>query len=105
MIDINDIIYIQASGHYSERHLTDGAIQLHDKNLERLLLILPPTFQRVHKSYAVDLQQIKTLKKLGGSNYSLELNNRENIPLGRTRYAELKTNWEVDVPSPQSITS
>jgi len=94
MIDINQIAYIQASGHYSELHLINGATQLHDKNLERLLTILPATFERVHKSYAVPIDHIKKLLKLGGSSYSLELSTGETIPLGRTRYEGIKNKLE-----------
>lgn len=90
MIDINQVAYVQASGHYSELHLINGNIELHDKNLERLLTILPIKFERVHKSYAVPLSHIKKLLKHGGSSYSLELSTGETIPLGRTRYAVIK---------------
>jgi two-component system response regulator LytT len=95
MIDINQITYIQASGHYSELHLMNGDTELHDKNLERLLTILPIEFERVHKSYAVPLNHIKKLFKHGGSSYSLELSTGETIPLGRTRYASIKEKLET----------
>lgn len=94
MIDISQIAYIQASGHYSELHLINGETELHDKNLERLLTILPAQFERVHKSYAVRLNQIKKLLKHGGSRYSLELSTGETIPLGRTRYVSIKKKLE-----------
>lgn len=94
LIDIKQIAYVKASGHYSELHLINGDTVLHDKNLERLLTILPTQFERVHKSYAVSLDQIKKLLKLGGSSYSLELSTRETIPLGRTYYASIKNKLE-----------
>jgi DNA-binding LytR/AlgR family response regulator len=95
MIDLNQVAYVQASGHYSELHLINGDIELHDKNLERLLTILPIEFERVHKSYAVPLSHIRKLLKHGGSRYSLELSTGETIPLGRTRYAAIKNKLET----------
>lgn len=86
LIDIKHIRYIHAASHYSELVLLDGSVQLHDKNLERLLAILPNTFVRVHKSFIVPIDQIKTLHKHPGTKYELELHNEQLIPLGRTRY-------------------
>jgi len=85
-----DIRYIRATGHYSEIVLMDGSAQLHDKSLEKLLLTLPSRFERVHKSYALTLDQVKTLHKYPGSRYELELSNGVFIPLGRTHYAKIK---------------
>lgn len=98
MIDISQVAYIQASGHYSELHLLNGDTELHDKNLERLLTILPIAFERVHKSYAVPLNNIRKLLKHGGSSYSLELSTGETVPLGRTRYATIKNKLEDKAP-------
>jgi len=95
MIAIEQIAYIQASGHYSELHLINGSTELHDKNLERLLTILPANFQRVHKSYALPLSHIKTLLKHGGSRYSLEILTGKTIPLGRTYYIDIKDKLEI----------
>lgn len=90
LIDISQIRYIQASGHYCELVLLDGKTQLHDKNLERLMAILPNTFERVHKSYVVPMNQIKSLLKYPGSKYELTLHNEAVIPLGRTRYPVIR---------------
>jgi two-component system response regulator LytT len=96
LINTEDIRYIRATGHYCEIILMDGSTQLHDKNLEKLLLILPHHFERVHKSYALTLSQVKALHKYPGSQYELELNNGEIIPLGRTRYAAVKAKFNFD---------
>jgi len=96
LINTEDIRYIRATGHYSEIILMDGSTQLHDKNLEKLLLTLPYHFERVHKSYALTLSQVRKLHKYPGSRYELELINGELIPLGRTRYAEIKGKLEFD---------
>ena len=96
LINTEEIRYIRATGHYSEIVLMDGSTQLHDKNLEKLLLTLPHHFERVHKSYALTLSQVRALHKYPGSRYELELINGECIPLGRTRYAEVKTKLKFD---------
>lgn len=90
MCNTDDILFIKAAGHYCELHMLDGKTELHDKNLDRLLGILPKQFERVHKSYAVPINKIKSLRKYAGSQYKLELSNNVMIPLGRTRYANLK---------------
>jgi len=96
LINTQEIRYIRATGHYCEIVLMDGSTQLHDKNLEKLLLTLPHHFERVHKSYALTLSQVKALHKYPGSQYELELSNGELIPLGRTRYAAIKAKLKFD---------
>ena len=90
LIKVEDISYIQAASHYSEVHLIDGTTHLHEKNLARLLQTLPINFQRVHKSYALAIEQIKALHKYPGSKYELELTSGIRLPLGRTRYQAIK---------------
>lgn len=96
LIDINQIAYIKASSQYSEIFMLDESVELHDKNLERLLQVLPENFQRVHKSFAIPLNQVSKLHKRPGSKYELELSNASLIPLGRTRYPEIKLKLGMD---------
>lgn len=90
LLDISDILFIEASGHYSEINLIDGSKQLHDKSLEKLVTLLPNNFERVHKSYAIAIDQVKALHKYPGSKYQLELQDGTVIPLGRTHYIRIK---------------
>lgn len=94
LLDIKEILYIEASGHYSEITLIDGSKELHDKNLEKLVRLLPDNFERVHKSYAIAIDQVKSLHKHPGSKYELELRNSKIIPLGRTHYVRIKRKLE-----------
>ncbi|MCJ8268941.1 MAG: LytTR family DNA-binding domain-containing protein [Psychrosphaera sp.] len=94
VIELQNIRYIRAASHYSELVLLDGKTELHDKNLERLLMVLPARFERVHKSYVVPMDQIKALLKHPGSKYELKLHNDECIPLGRTRYGAIRAKLE-----------
>jgi two-component system response regulator LytT len=90
LIEITGINYIRAAGAYSELVMQDQQEHLHDKNLNRLLGLLPEDFQQVHRSYIVSLQQVKALHKHHGSRYELELHNGDKVPLGRTRYPMIK---------------
>ena len=94
LIDIKDIVTIRADGNYAQIKLINNRTLLHDKTLEKLLLILPNNFQRVHKSYIAHIDKIKRLLKHVGSRYQLELTNGEVIPLGRTHYHKIKERLE-----------
>ncbi|MCX2454292.1 LytTR family DNA-binding domain-containing protein [Pedobacter sp. PLR] len=90
MVDIKDLIYIKGAGIYSELHLSNGKLELHDKSLEKLEQLLPAAFERVHKSYIVAIDQCEKIMVNSGSKYDLLLKNGELIPVGRTRYPQLK---------------
>jgi two-component system response regulator LytT len=83
-------VLIKGAGIYSELHLRNGRVELHDKSLQRLQEVLPPDFQRVHKSYIVRLVDVRQLLSHGSSKYELELLNGTLLPVGRERYKELK---------------
>ena len=88
---VNQIEYIQAAGHYSEIFIegTEHPV-LHDKNLEKLLPLLPTNFLRIHRSYIVDLKAVKAMTTQVGSKYFVTLHNGKALPVGRTRVAELR---------------
>lgn len=90
MVEVQDLIYIKGAGIYAELHLRNGKLELHDKSLEKLEQLLPGTFERVHKSYIVAIDQCEKIRINSGSKYELLLKNGELIPIGRTRYAQLK---------------
>lgn len=90
LLAVEDILYLKASGHYCEVQLKAGSSILHDKTLDRLLGILPDNFVRIHRSYAVPISAIKTLHSEQGSKYWLTLEDASELPIGRTRYKELK---------------
>ena len=68
LIPIENIVYIKASGNYSEIYTKDAHCYLHDKNLEKLLQLLPDQYSRVHRSYVVDTSQILKIIKHGMEN-------------------------------------
>lgn len=93
LIEVEDVLYIRGAGVYSELFLKSGQRELHDKSLEKLEQLLPNNFERIHKSYLVKMTIVKEIIVKSGSKYTLELNNGKNLPIGRTRYKELKKKW------------
>jgi DNA-binding LytR/AlgR family response regulator len=91
LISIENVAYIKASGNYSEIYTKDNQCFLHDKNLEKLLQLLPEQFSRVHRSYAVDTNQIVKIVKHGGGKYSLQLQHNLETPLSREYYKKMSS--------------
>lgn len=93
LIPIEDLLYIKGAGVYTELFLTDGTKELHDKSLEKLEQLLSPTFERIHKSYLVKMSEVSEIVVKSGSKYMVELKNGERIPIGRTKYKDIKAKW------------
>ncbi|KKO45281.1 hypothetical protein WG68_11190 [Arsukibacterium ikkense] len=87
IINTVQISFCQAAGDYSEINLTDGRQHLYSGTLKTLESELPSTFLRVHRSYLVNLEQVKRLTtstdKRSGSAASLLLTNGQQIPVSR----------------------
>ncbi|GEJ43659.1 MULTISPECIES: LytTR family DNA-binding domain-containing protein [unclassified Chryseobacterium] len=90
LINITNIIYIKGAGIYTELHLNNGQQELHDKSLELLQQLLPGDFERIHKSYLVNLQQAEKILINPGTRYGLQLKTGEILPIGRSKYKELR---------------
>lgn len=90
LIEIKNVLYIKGAGIYSELYLQDGKQELHDKSMEMLEQLLPDSFERIHKSYLISLDQAEKIIIRPGSSYNLLLKNGEILPIGRSRYKELK---------------
>jgi len=94
LIDLDQMGYIQGAGIYSEIHLLDGSKELHDKGLDTLEKILPSGFERIHKSYIINIVQADRILVSSGSRYNLQLKNGEVLPIGRSRYKGFKQQFE-----------
>ncbi len=90
LVAVDDILYVQGAGNYSELVLVNGRRELHDKTLEKLEAVLPADFQRIHKSYLVRMSTMKALHAAEGSHYEAELKNGTCLPIGRGRYKEIR---------------
>ena len=93
LIPIEDVLYIKGAGVYTELFLANGKKELHDKSLEKLEQLLSPAFERIHKSYVVKMSEVKGILVEPGSKYIAELKNGERIPIGRTKYKDIKAKW------------
>ncbi len=93
LIPIEDVIYIKGAGAYTELFLKDGKKELHGKPLEKLEQLLSFSFERIHKSYLVKMSKVKEIIVESGSKYMAELKNGERIPIGRTKYKDIKAKW------------
>ncbi|MTH16613.1 LytTR family DNA-binding domain-containing protein [Flavobacterium sp. LC2016-01] len=90
LIPVKDIKYIKGAGIYTELHLFDGRIELHDKSMESLEKLLPAAFERIHKSYILCWQEADKLIVETGGKYNMLLKNGELLPVGRSKYKEIK---------------
>ena len=90
IVPVEQVMYIKGAGVYVELFLTDGTVELYDKTLERLMVILPNNFVRIHKSYIVNFEQVHMFHAENYNKITCELNNGIAIPVSRTRYKEIK---------------
>jgi two-component system, LytTR family, response regulator LytT len=90
LVRVEDVVFAKGAGAYSELMLANGSTMLHDKALEKLQTLLPPVFERIHKSYLVRMSEVRALHASEGSRYEAELRNGTHLPIGRTRYKEIR---------------
>ena len=90
LVPVERVLFVEGAGSYAEVVLDDGRRELHDKTLDGVHAILPGDFERIHKSYVVRLSAIRALLVKEGSHYEAELRNGVILPVGRTRYKELR---------------
>ena len=90
LVAVDDLLYVEGADKYSELVLANGARNFHDQCLGRLEATLPAAFVRIHKSYIVRFSQIARLHVRKGSRYSAELRNGTLLPIGRSRYLQIK---------------
>ncbi|MEM7375123.1 MAG: LytTR family DNA-binding domain-containing protein [Bacteroidota bacterium] len=80
----NDILFIEAYGNYTKIHLLEEMILSHEK-ISSLEAMLPTeAFIRVHKSFIVSIQRIKTIE---GNRIRL---GTHEVPIGQTYRNNLK---------------
>lgn len=90
-IALDDLLYVEGDDKYSKLVYTNGRQNFHDKALGRLEAALPHSFVRIHKSYLVRFTMVSRLLVLKGSRYFAELHNGQRLPVGRSRYRQVKS--------------
>lgn len=101
LLPLSSIDYIKAVNVYSELHLTAGTIEVYDKSLKKIEHLLPDNFVRVHKSYIVRIDAVKSLWVGGGGKYYLVTNKDEKIPVSRAKIDILRKLFSYASPSSQ----
>ncbi len=87
LIYINDILFLHASGNYTEVHLVNDKKIVVSKTLKIIEEKLPPSsFKRCHQSYVINLKEVVLLR-----DYIL-LSNNAAIPISRRKRKEI-TRW------------
>ncbi len=89
-IKVEHIVYLQPAGRYTEIVLDTGKKKLHSLPLEKIIKILPDNFERVHRSYIVNLDLIKKVFSYTGTKYEIELNDGLILPMGRSYAKKIK---------------
>jgi len=89
VLDIDAIVYIQADGRYTHFHLIDGTKKTASKNLGEYEKILPiQNFVRVHHSYMVNMNYVKSIQKTDG--YFVQLFKSDKvIPIAKRKQEAL----------------
>jgi two-component system response regulator LytT len=102
LIDIADVRYFKATNIYVELHLNDGRTMIYDKSIKQLTPLLPANIFRIHRSFLVAIDKIKTLHTLGAGNNHVTLFGGENLPVSRKVIKELKKSLETGINSSNS---
>lgn len=84
LLPIDALVRVSAADDYAELHCADGTTCLHDKTLATLAHLLPPQFERVHRSHIVDVRRIARWQVTEGSRYVLVLDRGDEVPASRT---------------------
>ncbi len=92
-IDLNEIVYGEASNNYSKLILTDSRHFLISKTLKDIQEVLEEEhFLRVHRQYIINLNQVKQLNRNEGI---ITMQNGDHIPIARNQKERLieKYRW------------
>jgi hypothetical protein len=89
-VPLDEIGFLKAAGNYTEIHRMDGTTALDSRGLSAVLDVLPAHFDRVHRSYAINLDHAETLHTSEGSRYHLSLKGGADVPVGRSMVAALR---------------
>jgi len=90
LLPVESVVAIRGADDYSEIVTRGGGRRLHDKTLTALSRLLPAVFERVHRSWIVNLDEAASLHARPGSRYFLRLRNGDEVPVSRERVRALR---------------
>ena len=87
MIHLNDIVYLEAEVNYTLLHAVSGRQLLVARTLKLVEEMLPAEgFFRIHKSYVVNMNYLKSYSKTEGFEITLETG--EKLPVAQRKNEE-----------------
>ena len=89
-VPVANIRFVKASGVYTELHCGENQVHVYDKPLNALMQLLPASYYRIHKSYAVDQRKVKGIRKIRHNTFEVQLATGESLPLSRSSKQELQ---------------
>lgn len=95
LLELKRLNYIKGARVYTEIYLKDGTKEIHNKSLDALLQLLPSQFERIHKSYIVDMKEVVKLNAESGGKYTAILKSGDHLPVGRSTYKSLKVKYLI----------
>ncbi|MDX1998428.1 MAG: LytTR family DNA-binding domain-containing protein [Thermoanaerobaculia bacterium] len=96
-VAVDRLVFLRAADDYSELHLEDGSVHLHEKALGALAAILPAEFERVHRSYVVHFDRVRCLVGGPGGKLRLVLVNGQEVPVGRLYRSAVRSRMGLDL--------
>lgn len=91
IIPLDKILYLEAADDYVKVHTKDKYF-LKYQTMARFEQQLPAQqFVRIHRSYIVNASFIHKIELLEKEQYTVLLNNGQNVPVSKSGYAKLKT--------------
>ena len=85
LIKLESIIYIEAEDKYVFLHTADGKKRLTDFTIGSLEQKLPDLFVRIHRSYMINSDHIKEIRRSFNGAFVFVMNNIENTRLSSSR--------------------
>lgn len=89
-VPISNCYALKGEGNYTSLMLNDGTTILHQDGIGVVVENHSTDVVRVHKSYAVNINEVSRLKSATGSKYWLEMNNKQTVPVSRYRVVEIR---------------
>ncbi len=84
------VSHFEAADKKTILYLEDGSHRVSTRKIGRIEGVLPPRFQRVHRSFIVDTERIEALETAPGGRYALRLRGGTRMPVSRRVYQSLK---------------
>jgi DNA-binding LytR/AlgR family response regulator len=84
LIPVESVLAIHGDDDYSSIETLDARKHLHKKTLTALECVLPPNFQRVHRSHIVNMSHVARIVTQEGGARTIWLANGTQVPVGRS---------------------